>query len=159
ITTLRMANILSPRVVSPFSRYFESPILPTVIGYDPRLQFTHELDAMALLGEAVVRDRPGIFNVAGDGVMLLSQIARRLGKPTLPLPFLGLSSAFRRVLKSLGTDVPPELARLLTYGRVLDTSALADVFGYTMSHSTEETFDDFAKSLRPGIFAKLGGGR
>lgn len=159
ITTLRMANILSSHVVSPFGLYFRSPILPSVIGYDPRLQFVHESDAINILREAVTEDRPGTFNVGGDGVMLLSQMARRLGKPLLPLPIFGFTGGLRRVLLALGTDVPPELARLLTYGRVIDTTALRDIFGYAMRHSTEQVFDEFAESVRPGVLSKLGGAR
>src|SRR5262249_9548890 len=38
VTTLRLANVLGPHVVSPISSYFRLPVIPTVLGFDPRMQ-------------------------------------------------------------------------------------------------------------------------
>ena len=83
---LRFANFMGPGVDSPLTRYFTQPVLPTVLGFDPRLQFVHEDDAVEVLRRMAEEDHPGTFNVAGDGVLLLSQCARRAGRPSLPLP-------------------------------------------------------------------------
>ena len=53
-------------------------MLPTVFGYDPRLQFVHEDDVIDVLRHRRARARrgtlnSGTFNIAGDGVLLLSQ--------------------------------------------------------------------------------------
>ena len=69
ITTLRAAQILHPEIDSPLRSYFTNPVLPAALGFDPRLQFLHLDDALAILTESVVHDRPGTFNVAGDGVV------------------------------------------------------------------------------------------
>ena len=113
-------------------------------------------DAVAVLEQAILKDRPGTFNVAGDGVVLLSQAARRLGRPIIPLPPIGFAAAARRVLRAAGSDIPPDLHRLLTYGRVVDTTALRDIFGYELTRTSQETFDEFRQSLRPGIMAAVG---
>lgn len=157
ITTIRAAQILHPRVSSPLRSYFSNPVLPTVLGFDPRLQFLGLEDGLGILEEAVVHDRPGTFNAAGDGVIQLSQAARRLGRPTIPLPPVGFAAAARRVIRTMGSDIPPDLHRLLTYGRAVDTTALREIFGYELSQTTQETFDDFRATLRPGILASLGG--
>lgn len=157
ITTLRSAQILDPAVGGPLATYFSSPVLPAVMGYDPRLQFTALDDAVAVLQLAILKDRPGTFNVAGDGVVLLSQAARRLGRPVLPLPPIGFATAARRVLRAAGSDIPPDLHRLLTYGRVVDTSALRDIFGYELIHTSQEAFDEFRHSVRPGMMSGVGG--
>jgi UDP-glucose 4-epimerase len=48
------------------------------------------------------------------------------------------------VLRRLGVaDFSPEQIRFLTYGRVLDTTAMRDIFGFTPRYSTIEGFDDF----------------
>jgi len=83
VTTLRLANVLGPHVTSPITSYFRLPVVPTVLGFDPRLQFLHETDLLRVLAHAVHAEVPGTFNVAGDGVMLLSQAVRRLRKPTV----------------------------------------------------------------------------
>ncbi|MEJ7634613.1 NAD-dependent epimerase/dehydratase family protein [Aeromicrobium sp.] len=157
ITTLRSAQILDPVIESPLATYFSSPVLPAVMGFDPRLQFTDLHDAFQVLQQAILHDRPGTFNIAGDGVVLLSQAARRLGRPVIPLPPIGFATAARRVLRAAGSDIPPDLHRLLTYGRVVDTSALRDIFGYDLSTTSEDTFEEFRKSIRPGIMSAVGG--
>lgn len=159
ITTLRSAHVLHHDVESPFSSYFENSVLPAAIGFDPRLQFVHLDDALNIMREAVLNDRPGTFNVAGDGVILLSQASRRLGRPVIPLPSFGFGAAARRVIRAMGSDIPPDLHRLLTYGRVVDTAALRDIFGYHLTRTTEETFDEYRRNTKPGILAGVGGPR
>lgn len=157
ITTLRAAQVLDTQIESPFNSYFENPVLPAAIGYDPRLQFVHVDDALTIMREAVLHDRPGTFNVAGDGVIMLSQAARRLGRPVVPLPPFGFGAAARRVVRVMGSEIPPDLHRLLTYGRVVDTSALRDIFGYQLLHTTEDTFDQYCRAAKPGVLAGIGG--
>lgn len=81
ITTLRFVNLIGPRVDTVLTRYFALPgVVPTVLGRDARLQLLHAEDALAVLARAVGEDLPGVFNVAGDGVLLLSQAIRRAGR-------------------------------------------------------------------------------
>ena len=157
ITTLRAAQILHPDIESPLASYFTNPVLPTVMGFDPRLQFLSLEDAMNLLTESVLEDRPGTFNAAGDGVILLSQAARRLGRPIIPLPPFGFAIAARRVIRAMGSDIPPDLHRLLTFGRVVDTTALRDIFGFQLARTTQDTFEEFRRAVRPGIMSSVGG--
>ena len=158
ITTLRAASLLHPDVDTSLRNYFDNPVLPTALGYDPRLQFLHLEDAMNVLTESVQHDRPGTFNVAGDGVVMLSQAARRLGKPVIPLPSFGFAAGARRVIKMMGSDISPDLHRLLMYGRVVDTSALRDIFGYDVKWTSEQAFEEYRRTARPGILSSLGVG-
>ncbi len=157
ITTLRCAQLLNPEYETPIRSYFDNPVLPTAFGFDPRLQFLHLEDALNVLVQSVLHDRPGTFNVAGDGVVLLSQAARRLGKPVIPLPSIGFATAARRVLKTMGSDLSPDLHRLLMYGRVVDTSALRDIFGYDLKWTSEQAFEEYRSTARSGILSSLGG--
>ena len=61
-------------------------MIPTVLGFDPRLQFLHESDLLEVLRHAALGDVSGTFNVAGDGILMLSQAIRRIGRTSLPLP-------------------------------------------------------------------------
>lgn len=156
VTTLRMAQVLHPSIPSPLRNYLVNPLLPSALGFDPRLQFLHVDDALNVINESVVHDRWGTFNVAGPGVLLLSQIARRLGKPTIPLPPVGFAAASRRVIRMMGSEISPDLHRVLTYGRAVDIAALRDIFGYEPQYSTEETFEEFRAAVRPGPLSALG---
>lgn len=148
VSTLRFANFLGPRVETPMSSYFELPIIPTLLGHDARLQFIHEDDGLEALRQATVDEHPGMFNVAGDGIILLTQAARRAGRPTVSLPAssAGLVGA---VIRRLGlADFSPEQVRFLTYGRGVDTTRMRTVFGFTPQHTTPETFDSFVRARR-----------
>jgi UDP-glucose 4-epimerase len=147
VSVLRFANFLGPHVDSPLSRYFHMPVVATVLGFDPRLQFIHEDDGVEVLRRMAVEDHPGTFNVAGDGVVLLSQALRRAGRPILRLPAPALQTlgdAGRRFGGLKGFS--PELLRWLTYGRVLDTERLAAELSWRPKYSSEEAFADFADS-------------
>lgn len=156
VTTLRMAPWLSPHFTTVLGQYFANPVLPVPMGFDARLQLLHPDDAFSVIAEAATADHPGTFNVAGEGILMLSQAARILGKPPLPLPPVGFGSVLRRAAAFMGSDVSPGVHRLLTYGRILDTTALREVFGYTPRHTTRETFDWYAETVRPGLFHVLG---
>ena len=49
VTTLRFANFVGPKVKTPLTSYFSLPVVPTVLGFDPRLQFVHERDGLEVL--------------------------------------------------------------------------------------------------------------
>ncbi|MEV8530061.1 NAD-dependent epimerase/dehydratase family protein [Streptomyces sp. NPDC052000] len=156
VCVLRFANILGPGADSPLAEYFSLPVLPTVFGYDPRLQFVHEDDVIDVLRIASGEPRrgtlnSGTFNVAGEGVLLLSQCSRRLGRPTVPV----MLPAVRWVgtaLRTVGvTDFSPEQIRLLTHGRVVSTIQMRETLGYEPKYTTAETFADFARSRGPGL--------
>jgi UDP-glucose 4-epimerase len=153
VTTRRMARLLSTRMDSPLGRYLRMPVVPTVLGFDPRIQVLHDEDALAVLRRAVVNDIAGTFNVAGEGVVMLSQAVRRLGRPTLPVPPFGLSTMGQVIARTVRVDIPPDLVEFLTYGRGVDTTALADTFGYRPRHSTAETLEAFAAALPPGVLS------
>ncbi|CAL9498636.1 hypothetical protein SUDANB38_03417 [Streptomyces sp. enrichment culture] len=156
VCVLRFANILGPDAVSPLAQYFSLPVLPTVLGYDPRLQFVHEDDVLDVLSIASAEPRrgtlnSGTFNVAGDGVLTLSQCARRLGRPTLPLLPPAVTWA-GTALRTLGvSDFSPEEIRLLTHGRVVSTVLTREALGFEPAHTTAETFADFVRHRGPGL--------
>ncbi|MFJ5550953.1 NAD-dependent epimerase/dehydratase family protein [Streptomyces sp. NPDC093225] len=156
VCMLRFANILGPRADSPLAEYFSMPVLPTVLGYDPRLQFVHEDDVVDVLELAAGEPRrgslnSGTFNIAGDGVLLLSQCSRRLGRPTVPL-LLPAVTWVGQALRTVGmTDFSAEQIRLLTHGRVVQTTQMRDVLGFQPGYTTAETFADFARSRGPGL--------
>lgn len=156
ITTLRAAQPLDPELESPLSNYLRSPVLPVVAGFDPRLQTVHVDDLLDVLAQAVQHDRPGTFNVAGDGVIMLSQAARRLGRPVVPLPSVGYAGALNRIMRMAGSDIPPDLHRVLTYGRAVDTTALREIFGYEPKYTTHDVFEQFKAQVRPGILSGIG---
>ena len=143
VTTFRFANFLGPKVDTPMAHYFGLPVVPTVLGHDARLQFIHEDDGLEVIRLAALGDHAGTYNVAGDGVLMLSQALRLAGKTTLPVPTpaVGLVGGwFRRAGLA---DFSPEQIKFLTYGRALDTTRLREQFGFTPTYTTPEAFVEF----------------
>ncbi|MEW2356325.1 NAD-dependent epimerase/dehydratase family protein [Spirillospora sp. NPDC029432] len=150
VSVLRFANFLGPGVDSPLTRYLRMPVVPTVLGFDPRLQFVHEDDGVEVLRRMTVEDHPGTFNVAGDGVLLLSQALRRAGRSYVPLPSPSISVAGDMGRRFAGmSGFSPELLRWLTYGRVLDTGRLVGELSWRPKYTTEAAFADFLSAQVP----------
>ena len=146
VTKLRFANFLGPTVDTPMAAYFSLPVIPTVLGFDARLQFIHEDDGLEALRMVTSEDHPGAFNIAGDGVLLLSQAARRAGRPILPIarPLVGFVGA--SVRRAGLADFSAEQVRYLTYGRGVYTTRMRSVLGFHPQHTTVETFDEFVRA-------------
>jgi len=143
VTLLRFANFVGPFIDTPLTRYFQLPVVPTAFGFDPRLQLVHESDAIEILRLASTTHRPGTFNVAGDGILLLSQAIRRAGRLALPVPGPAVSIVGRLVRRSGMVDFSPEQMQFLNFGRVVCNSRLKQDFGYTPAYTTSEAFDSF----------------
>ena len=153
VATLRAANVIGPHVVSPITSYFRLPVVPTVLVFDPRLQFLHEDDLMAVLRHAATSEVAGTFNVAGEGVMVLSQALRRLGRPSVPLPAFAVGRTGSILRSARLADFSPEQLGFLTYGRGVDTTRMRTELGFRPRFTTEEAFADFAASLGAGTMA------
>jgi len=149
VTILRAANVIGPQVTSPLTSYFRLPMVPTVLGHDPRLQFLHEQDLLDVMRHAIVAEVAGTFNVAGDGVVMLSQAMRRLQRPSLPLPSVAVGRVGSTLRSARVTEFSPELMRLLTYGRGVDTTRMRAELGFEPTFTTAEAFADFAAPLAP----------
>ena len=143
VTTLRFANFIGPGIDTAMTTYFSLPVIPTVLGFDARLQFIHEDDGLEFVKRAVLGSIPGTFNVAGSGILMLSQAIRRTGHRRVTLPEF-LFTPFGRSISRAGLiDFTTEQVRFLTYGRVLETSLVARTFGYEPLYSTPQAFASF----------------
>jgi UDP-glucose 4-epimerase len=145
VTVLRFANFIGPRIDTVFTRYFALPVVPTVLGYDARVQLLHEEDGLAVLERATRENLPGVFNVAADGVLLLSQAIRRAGRVPLPVPTIAVGPMGRVLRGARLVDFSPEQMRLLNFGRVVDNTKLREQFGFTPRWTTTQAFDDFVR--------------
>lgn len=149
VTMFRFANIIGPNMRTSLTHYFELPVIPTPLGFNGRMQFVHEDDALDVIQHSVHHGVPGTFNVAGDGVMMLHQAIHRLGKPSLPTPGPVLVT-MGRTLGALA-DFSAEQVRFLSFGRGLDTGLLHRSLRWRPRWSTPSAFDDYA--LRRGTFS------
>lgn len=145
VTTLRFANFMGPGVDSPLTRYFSLPLVPTVLGFDPRLQFIHDDDGLEVLHRMAMEEHPGTYNVSGEGVMMMSQAIRRAGRPALPVPAQLVQSGGEFFRRMGIADFSPEQIQLLSHGRAVDCARLVAELGWRPAHSTVQAFDDFVR--------------
>jgi UDP-glucose 4-epimerase len=152
--TLRTAPALGPGLVTPTASYFRLPVIPTVLGFDPRMQFLNDTDLLDAIEHTTLSDVRGTFNVAGDGVLMLSQAIRRLGRPALPLPGFAVGAVGSAMRQARLADFSPEAVAFLAYGRGVDTTRMREVLGFHPSRTTEQAFAEFAASLEPGVISE-----
>jgi len=148
-TVLRFANILGWGVDTPMRRYLDSPLVPMVFGFDPMMQFTHEKDALAALLHAIKADGVfGAFNIAGKGLLPLSQVLK-IGK-RVPLPFGGpfLRAGNAMIQRTPIPDSIPIATDFLKFNCVGDIAKMQEVLGFSPKYSSKETVVDFFENMR-----------
>ncbi len=137
VTVLRCADGIGGEIRSSYLSLLALPVVPSILGFDPRCQFIHLDDVVAALAHAAAHDLPGAYNVAADGVLALSEVVSLLGKPLLPiLPPWGTVFAAAQ-LRRVGLQVPLELLAQLQAGRGLDNRRLK-ASGFTLRYTTRE---------------------
>ena len=145
-TMLRYQPSIGPGVDSQVTRYLTMPVVPTYLGFDPRLQFIHEADGLEALLAAVKSPVRGAVNVAAPGTIGLTRMVRLAGKVTAPIPtpLFGPATNFGRRLGM--AEFSPDFQRLLRYGRGVDTTRLVEEIGYTPRFSAVAAVEDYVKT-------------
>jgi UDP-glucose 4-epimerase len=148
VTVLRTAPLLGPTVRNAITSYLARTIVPTMMGFDPLVQFLHEADAIAAVHLAVMRDAPGTFNIVGDGVVPLSMAIRLAGRVSAPVPH-----PIAETLTGLGwisqlVEAPPSFLRYLRFLCVADGRKARSEMGFRAAYSTREAIVDFAHAQR-----------
>jgi|WetSurMetagenome_2_1015567.scaffolds.fasta_scaffold288822_1 UDP-glucose 4-epimerase len=147
-TVLRIGTILGERVDNQITALFEKPRLLAIRGSASPFVFVWDEDVTGAIVHALRTRHAGCFNLAGDGALALAEIARRLGKPLLPLP-AGLLKVALAVGSTLGlTRYGPEQLDFLRYRPVLLNTALKQDFGYRPAKTSAEAFDAFVAARR-----------
>src|SRR5437868_7605999 len=84
-TMLRYQPSIGPGTDSQVTRYLSAPVVPSFLGFDPRLQFLHESDGIEALLATIRNPVRGAVNVAGPGTIGLTKLLRLAGRQSLPV--------------------------------------------------------------------------
>jgi UDP-glucose 4-epimerase len=142
---LRCQPEIGPDLDTPLGRYLELPVVPTQLGWDPRLQFLHADDAHGALEAATRSPVRGPVNVAPSGSISLSHILRLVRRPAIPIPHPLFGVALERLGKRLGAGpLYGDGVRMLRFGRGVDNSRLRSEIGYEPRYDAEAAIRDFA---------------
>lgn len=116
---------------APLVRYLSLPVVPTQLGFDPRLQLLDSPDANAAIEAAVWSDVRGPVNIAPSGAVSLSRILRLARRPSLPVPHPLFGPTVERLGSRLGVGaLTGDAVRLLRFGRGVDNTRMRTELGF-----------------------------
>ena len=112
------------------------------------LQLVHHDDVAAAIAVATTTSAaPGAYNIAGDGVLSMSDVAEALGARPVRVPRLAMSAASEVVAR---LPFVPSALEWLHVGRtsvVMDTSKAKTQLGWTPKYTAAETLASLAEAL------------
>ena len=145
-TMLRYQPAVGPALDTQLTRYLASPVAPTYLGFDPRLQFTHARDGLEALVATIGRPVRGAVNVASRGTIGLTKLVRMAGRRALGIP-APLFAAAVTTGNRMGLPVlSPDFRRLLRYGRGVDLTRLESDVGFRPAFTTVEAVADYLRA-------------
>jgi UDP-glucose 4-epimerase len=142
---LRPGTILGASTNNQITDLFQKKMILGVQGSQSPFVFIWDMDVVDIIVKGILEQRTGTYNLAGDGVMGLAEIAAILKKPFLPLPVWLLRSALFLLKKCGFTQYGPEQVNFLRYRPVLGNRRLKEEFGYTPRKSSRQVFEHYIR--------------
>jgi len=142
----RVSTVLGPSVANQITAMFERPVVIGIAGVDTPFCFIWDRDVVGCVQAAVRGGKPGIYNLTGDGVMTLREVASGMGRRYIPVP----EAVLRRSLDVLSrhnlTSYGPEQVMFLKHRPVMNNARLKREFGYRPRKSSREVFAAYRSS-------------
>jgi UDP-glucose 4-epimerase len=141
----RPGTIIGKDTKNQITAIFERPVVLGLREADTPFVFIWDQDVARAIVEGIHGEQTGIFNMAGEGVLTLREIAQALGKPFVALPAKMVEHGLG-LLQRLGVaPYGPEQVCFLRYRPVLSAEHLIRDFGYHPLTS-REAFDIYRAS-------------
>ena len=139
-SVLRPVNVLGHSVHSMMAQYLRQSRIPTVMGFDPMMQFIHEEDVSEAVCLALERGIQGVFNVVGPGEVPVHTAIRESGGRALPLPEFAMRSLFARLFRLGVIAFPPGAIDYLKFPITLSGERFVEATNFRPLFGLEETF-------------------
>jgi UDP-glucose 4-epimerase len=137
---LRPVNTLGYYVHSAIGGYLKLGYVPTILGFNPMLQFIHEEDLAEAIARALETGARGIFNVAGPGAVPLKVAIRETGGTPVPLPEVVARGVIDRLFRLGLYPLPPAAIDFVKYPCTVDGRRFRQATGFQPLFTLEETF-------------------
>ena len=144
----RPGTVLGKNVHNQITALFEKKFVIGLRGAVSPFVFIWDQDVAACIVKGILENKIGIYNLAGDGILSMREIAQMLRKPYLPVPVTLLQSALWLLRKLHLSQYGPEQVNFLRYRPVLANQKLKTEFGYTPQLTTREVFEYYLKARR-----------
>lgn len=146
-TLLRPAIVFGPHVDNAWSHLLELPVLLSVAGYKPPMQFVHEDDVARALHHSVLHDLDGAYNLAPDDHLEFDEILEIMGKRRVELPEHSAFDIAERLWNRGLAEAPAGLLHYVMHPWVVSSEKLAAA-GFRCSRSGREAFEQTAERAR-----------
>jgi UDP-glucose 4-epimerase len=140
-SVLRPVNVLGYYVHSMIGQYLREPRVPTVMGFDPMMQFIHEEDLAEAIALTIEQEMQGVFNIAGAGEVPLHTAIRAAGSTAIPVPEFLLRPLFGRLFDFGLSPYPPGALDFLKYPITISGDRFIDASGFRPEYSLAETLE------------------
>jgi UDP-glucose 4-epimerase len=137
---LRPVNVLGYYVHSMIAQYLRERYVPTVMGFDPMMQFIHEEDVGEAIALALEHGLQGVFNVVGPGEVPLHTAIRECGSQALPLPEPVMRPLFARLFRWGLIPYPPGAIDYLKFPITLSGARFVEATRFRPMFGLEEIF-------------------
>jgi nucleoside-diphosphate-sugar epimerase len=142
---------LSDQMPGPILRALEfMPVLKPVLP-DPGVPFQlvhHDDVASALRAGVLGRGTPGVYNLAGDGTLTMSDLADALGWYSIPVPEIATSAAAELVARLPFVPAEAQWIETVRTPVLMDTEKARRGLGWRPEHSARETLQEMVDAAR-----------
>ena len=136
VTVLRPVHLVGPSMEGPLMMALRGPVSPTLLGFDPLMQFLHEEDfARAIELVLGAEKKRGVFNLAGEGAVPFSDALRLAGTTAVPT----IGSLFPLMFRLAGYQLPKHFLDHLKYPIVVSDQSFRKEFGFKPQLSLQES--------------------
>jgi UDP-glucose 4-epimerase len=148
VTVLRTCTILGPTVNNVVTSVLSRHFVPVPLGFDPLMQFVHEVDVTDAFKLALDVDIPGDFNIVGNGILPLSTVLKLSGKVPVPIPFSIGKRIYAVLWSAQFSDIPPGFLDYFRYLWVADGEKAQRIMKFIPKYSTKEALLNFIGTQR-----------
>ena len=142
VLVLRPGTILGQHTANQITALFEKPAIIALEESATPFTFVWDEDVCAAIVHGMQERIDGTFNLAGDGVLTIREIAGLLGKPCLSLPANFVAKTLELLEEQGATRYGPEQVDFLRYRPVMSTDSYRAAFaGLRRALSSREVFE------------------
>ena len=149
---LRVGTILGKDTDNDITNLFKKPIVLGVNGTDTPFVIIWDKDLIKVLTKTILENVEGVYNIAGDGIMEMKEMATLIGKKFIQLP-----SALIRFILSIAKPLKlmrygPEQVKFIEFRPVLANTKMKEELGFIPEKTARKAFMYYASEN--GLLAK-----
>jgi len=144
-SVLRPVNVLGRTVHSMARTYLSQSRVPTVMGFNPMMQFIHEADLSEAIVLALEHGLRGVYNIVGPGEVPVHTAIRETGGKVLPIPEPLARGFFDWSFRWGFASYPPGMLDFLKYPASLSGDHFREATNFKCLYGLPEIFE----SIRP----------